>query len=257
MSVVTIRELNSIGRFGNQCFLYVFAKAYAKAHGAELQVPDWVGRKLFVNATETLITPDNAWLRQTENDGATNRPLNRYFGKVDIDLRVYAQHQVYLEYYTRAMAREWLTLKPEWELYSPAQGQKYSAAHYRRGDYVTPEFRDRYCEVSEASYKRAFREFHIPSPVLRVSEEMSQKPDNWPDPQLVWLTDFLVLRDAAHLLRANSSFSWWAATLGHGKVYAPVVNKLVGLQDVQFVEGNYPTTAGIFSNQSDLNLKEE
>ena len=257
--LITIRELNSIGRFGNKCFLYVFSKAYARAHGAQLLVPYWEGCKLFINATEELITDKTPILPQTECDNVTKRPLNRWFGKVDLDIRVFAQSQCYIDYMTRPMCREFLKLKDTWELYSPsAQGKPpYSAMHIRRGDYVTPEFRDRYCEVSEDSYKRAIKEFDIPKPVIRVSEEMSQPPDNWPDPQLAWLPDFLLLRDAAHLLRANSSFSWWASVLGYGKTYSPVVGKLVGLQDVPFIESNSPTTAGVFSNQSDLNLKEE
>lgn len=257
--LITIRELNSIGRSGNQLFLYVFARAYAKAHGATLLVPRWFGQKLFVNATEEMIDENTPKLQATESDSTSKRPLNRYFGKVDIDLRVYAQHQVYLDYYTRTQCREWLKLKPEWELYSPSfQNQPpYSAMHIRRGDYVTPEFCDRYCEVSRASYTRAIKQFGIPKPAVEVSEEMAQVPDNWPDASVSWLKDFLVLRDAAHLLRANSSFSWWAAVLSHGKVYAPVVDKKVGLQDCDFVESNAPTTAGVFANQSDLNLKEE
>lgn len=257
--IITIRELNSIGRFGNKCFLYVFAKAYAKAHGAELLAPDWEGRKLFVNATEELITDKTPSLSQTEMDNVTKRPLNRWFGKVDIDIRCFCQHQFYIDYLTRPMCREFLKLKPEWEVYSPsAQSHApYSAMHIRRGDYVTPQFCDRYCEVSRASYMRAIKQFKIPKPMIEVSEEMALVPDNWPDASVSWLKDFLVLRDAAHLLRANSSFSFWAGVLSHGKVYSPVVDKLVGLQDVLFIEGNHACTAGIFNNQSELHIREE
>ena len=251
MPVITIRELPTMGRRGNQLFLYCFAKGYALHHRCELQVPDWWGRKVFVNAQEPLIT---VHLPQTELDGFSSKRLGYFFGQTGIDINVFGQHQCYLDYYTRTYVREWLKLKPEWERYAPPS--IYSAMHIRRGDYLHTGHRDHYCEISEASYARAIEQFQIPKPVIRVSEETSVMPLDWPDPSLAWLPDFLILRNAAYLLRANSTFSWWAGTLGYGQVYSPFVHTKVGLHDVDFVPGNHENTAGVFPNQSDLNLKE-
>ncbi len=242
-------------RLGNALFIYCFARGYAEHMGAELQVPPWIGQKLFVNATEPPITRNFHW---TELDSLSQLPLGYWFGRTDIAIRAYCQHQVYLDYYTRAKAREWLTLKPEFEAYSTKRLEPaFSAAHVRRGDYVTDPFlRQNYCEVSDESYEKAIEQWNIPEPIYRVQEGARSYLAELEAQGLSFLPDFLLLRDATHLLRANSSFSWWAATLGHGKVYSPLVADKVGLQDIIFIEGNWPVTAGRFKNQSDLHLKE-
>jgi len=238
-------------RAGNAFFIYVFAKGYAEHVGAELQVPPWFGEKIFVNATEPRISRNFHW---TELDSISTLPIGYWFGRTDIAIRAFCQHEVYLDYWTRAKARQWLMLKPEFEAYAPKAEQKpYSAAHVRRGDYLD---NPNYCIVSDESYERAIEQFDIPEPILRVQEGARTPPPELEAQGLGFLSDFLLLRDATHLLRANSSFSWWAGTLGHGKVYSPVVEDKVGLQHVEFVEGNHPCTAGRFKNQSDLWLKE-
>jgi hypothetical protein len=52
------------------------------------------------------------------------------------------------------------------------------------------------------------------------------------------LTDFFIMMNCKTLFRANSSFSWWAATLGTCKVYSPQVGTQTGWVDVPFVAGN-------------------
>lgn len=250
MSVITVRELPTMGRVGNQLFAYCFAKGYALHHRCEFQVPDWWGRRVFINANEPFVT---AHLPQTELEGRSSQQLGYFFGRTDIDINAFAQHQMFLDYYTRAYVREWLKLKPEWERYAPKG--VYSAMHIRRGDYLSEGHRNHYCEISELSYERAIEKFQIPRPVIRVSEETNSLPEGWNHADLSWLPDFLTLRNAAYLIRANSTFSWWAGTLGHGKVYSPFVHTKVGLHDVDFVEGNHENTAGVFPNQSDLSLR--
>jgi len=251
--VITVPFLHK-QRLGNSMFLYCFARGYAEAMGAELQCPDWIGRKLFVNATEPPITQNLHW---TELDSLSKQPLGYFLGATNIALRLYAQHQIFIDYYTRAKAREWLKLKPEFEAYAPKLAEPYSAAHVRRGDISTdPLLRQNYCEVSDESYENAIEKFNIAEPIYRVQEGARTPPPELETQGLGFLPDFLLLRDATHLLRANSSFSVWASWLGNAKTYAPVVEDKVGLQHVEFVEGNHPCTAGRFKNQSDLWLKE-
>jgi hypothetical protein len=184
-------------------------------------------------------------------------PLDYFFGRKDIDLKGYFQHQIFLDFYSRAEAREWLKLKPQFERYAPDIGIEYSAAHIRKGDYVNdPGLSRLYCDISEVSYDSAIDHFEIPKPVFRVCEGWRAPPPELQQQGLGWLPDWLLLRDAAHLLRANSTFSWWAGVLGNGKVYAPFVSDWVGPQDVPFFEGNWPCTAGSFLNQSDLRMRE-
>lgn len=253
MPIITVRNLDKIGRFGNQLFLYVFAKAYARKMRCDFQCPGWIGRTIFENATEPLVTVQ---LPQTESDSRSSKPVGYFFGKTNIDINVFGQHHKYLAAYSRADVRQWLTLKPEFEAYAPQKPAHYSAMHLRRGDYSRPPLDKFYCTVSDESYERAIQQFNIPKPIIRVFEGWRQPIETLERHGIAWLNDFLLLRDADYLLRGNSSFSWWAAALGNGKVFAPVVEDMVGLQHAPFVEGNHPCTAGHFRNQSDLHIRE-
>lgn len=253
MSLITVRDLKSVGRFGNQCFLYCAAKGYARAMKCDLEVGPWIGRDIFVNATEPLPSRE---LPQTVSDADPSQPIGYWFGQREIDIRSYCQHQKYIDMYSRADVREWLKLKPELEAYAPADAV-YSAAHLRKGDYVSdPYLRQRYCEVSEESYDRAAKQFNIPLPLFKVTEGWRPPYAELEKRGLGFLPDWLFLRNASHLLRGNSSFSVFAAWCGHGKVYSPVVGGLAGKHTVPFVEGNHECTAGQFANQSSLHLKE-
>lgn len=219
----------------------------------ELQIPkDWWGRQVFSNVNEP---PIRCHLPQTELDSRSSKPLGYFFGKKNIDLFVYAQHQVYIDFYSRRDVRDWLRFRPRWEEYRPTG--LLSSYHVRRGDYVThPVFSKKYCVVSLKSYERAIEKFNIPAPIRRVQEGLNPPGHLSLTTSFGWMPDFLALRDSQHLLRANSSFSLWAGWLGWGKVYSPVVGNKVGEHDVDFVEGNHENTAGIFPNQSNLYLKE-
>lgn len=254
MPLITIRNLTGIGRAGNQLFLYCFAKGYAQAMGCDLQVPDWWGRRVFVNANEPFPSKE---LPQTESDADSKKPLGYFFGQCDIDINVFAQHQRYLDYYTRKQVREWLRIKPGLDNEVPALTRAgYSAAHLRLGDYVTdPWIIKNYCQISAESYLRAIERFKIPEPVIYVYEGWRKQPIG--SHGLDFFSDFLLLKNAKYLLRANSTFSWWASVLGNTKTYSPLVGSFAGPTDVLFVEGNSPTTAGKFRNQSDLILRDE
>jgi len=75
------------------------------------------------------------------------------------------------------------------------------------------------------------------------------------------LPSFYRLMTAPILFRANSTFSWWAATLGNGRVFAPVIKDLIGLNNqffhhAEFIEGNWPQMTKAPVN-TDLHLREE
>lgn len=260
MSLITISCLGKKGRAGNSFFQWAFAKGYAKAMGADLQTPDWFGRRIFPEAAADPLI--DRVLPKTHCDSVCLQmglPLGYFFGKTDIDLDLYAQHQVFIDFYSRSKVREWFKLFDYLEYFAPSNISEhpYSALHFRRGDYaMDPTFQKLYCTVSDNSYNQAVELFRIPIPIMSIFEGSAPEVLELTRLGVPWLTDWLRLRDAGHLLRSNSTFSWWAGTLGHGNVYSPLVENKIGLQHVPFVEGNWPNTAGIFKNQSDLFLKE-
>ena len=154
--------------------------------------------------------------------------------------------------------------------YSDLQGL-YDVAHLRRDDITDVEYNrshpQGYSIVSKDSYARAFRKFgYAEDEIEWVSDDYTGKwhvgrpargRGGWGYPTgseylpgLVfdWLHDFLKLYFARTIFRANSSFSWWAATLSPtARVFSPVVDKrhvygVDGMEeiDVEFVEGNHP-----------------
>jgi hypothetical protein len=154
--------------------------------------------------------------------------------------------------------------------YSDMQGL-YDVAHLRRDDISDAEYNrthvQGYSVVSIESYRQAFRKFgYSEESIVWVSDDYSGKwhvgrkkrfIGGWEYPtgsqylpaiMFDWLDDFLKLYFARTIFRANSSFSWWAATLSPtAKVFSPVMGQphiygIDGINEitVDFVEGNRP-----------------
>lgn len=139
--------------------------------------------------------------------------------------------------YTRSQVKEWLKFK------KPIVPIHAILCHRRVGDYAAAG----YVVVSEKSYYDAMRKFYLYNfPHEFVTEENSTQGP---------LEDFKRLASCSVLFRGNSSFSWWAATLGNGLVYSPVIEGLKGgkEQDCEFVEGNWPRLANL-AFTTDLHL---
>lgn len=247
-------NLQLMGGFGNQLFQYAFAKAYAEQAGLELCCGPWVGDQIF-NLDHS---PLRDGMQRVEEKQivthATFRGAKMYLGNVEI--RSYFQQQAAL-IYTRQQVRKWFKFKPEvlhklelWLVWPDD-----ICAHRRVGDY--PGYG--YVVPSIASYEFAIHEFHLcfsPDKIVWVTEEKPGQCDHFQG-SLSFLPDFYRLMQANTLLRANSTFSWWAATLGHGRVFSPVIEGLEGgkEQDVRFVEGNHPRFANL-DFVTDLHLPE-
>lgn len=212
------------GRFGNQLFAYAHARARANLEGRELCTPAWVGEELFD-------LPEVSRAQHEQDHG-------------------YHQNKAAM-IYTRKQVKEWFKWKPGVLERLKDVPKPLCAAHVRRGDY---EGLDGYVVVSERSYTGA-RDIYEPESKLEFVSE------NWPRivPGLPgFAADFYRLSQAPVLFRANSSFSWWAATLGNGRVYSPVVAHLPGANqhDCEFVPGNHPCLAAVGDN-TDMHLREE
>jgi hypothetical protein len=228
-ALVQCTALGSFGRFGNQLFQYAFARAYAERYGALLEVPEWIGRRVF-----------------GLDDPYPSRVLPRSmqdcvpWGQVDIDLFGYFQKTECLSILSRDRLRQWFRIRPQWEAKAQLPGKPYIAAHLRRGDYVS-RYSSLYCTVSRNSYIRACEQFELDaSQLVWVSDEW---PRPFCDPELDFMSDFLILKHADVLLRGNSTFSFWAGVLSDGRVFSPLVSGLRGEHDVPFVPGNWPRCA--------------
>lgn len=230
------------GRFGNQLFMYAFARAYAERHGAEFQVDPWIGSRIFELDDPPI----------TRRDLPSRNELTVRDGETDVRFQTYAQRQDCL-IYTRSQVRSWLVIRSEFAAVLDEQVEPWPlAAHRRVGDYVTCG----YPVVSEAAYRNACVEHGLPLSDLRfVTEEAPLRLpafDNWAP----FLPDFHRLMRAGVLLRGNSTFSWWAATLGNpARVFSPVVDGLyAGEHDCVFREDNAARFCSL-DNVTDLALR--
>ena len=209
--IVTVSCLGNHGRFGNQLFQYAFARAYAESIGAELQTPDWNGRYIFKDINETIMT---------EPAGPSTEFPN---GKGNIDLVGYFQHSQHLMLLSKKKVKEWFTLKndidvPHYDL----------VFHKRRGDYLS--FPHVFGVITDSSYEKAAIKYGFdPSQAFVLDDSR--------DPAY-WLNDFVIMMKCTNLFRSNSTFSWWAATLGNCAVYSPIVEDKKRIIEVDFAEGN-------------------
>lgn len=229
--IVQVSSLGKNGRFGNQLFQYCFARTYAERVHARLETPPWVGQRLFGLSDP----PISCVLPQLRESAISGSPADWV---PNVDLEGYFQLRRLMMCGSHREARKWLTFKREWLARFPKVHPEYAACHLRQGDFST-SFRDQYCLINEASYKRAVEKF-VPSncPVI-VIEENAPKPRNGLPEDLQFLPDFLTLMQADILFRANSTFSWWAGELGTCRtVYSPAVGTLTGHRHVEFVLGN-------------------
>lgn len=233
--------LRNLGRFGNQLFRYAFARALCEQNGYELRTEPWVGESIF-----TL-------------DGATHA---RPSGTEDIRIDEYRQAQKDL-IYTRADCRRWFKIKPELEWNLSNFHVRWPHAHFRRGDFAGAG----YPLISRKAVDAAVAEHMFPGELRRnmrplgeylvVSDETPERSNVFIG-ELAFLPDFYRLMRAPVLFRANSSFSYWAAVLGHGRVFSPVITGLAGgveHDNVPYVEGNWPRLAEL-EFVTDLHLKE-
>ncbi len=227
----TVR-LESLGRFGNLLFQVSHALKFCELGGHELRMPEWVGERIFTLDGYKPKRPD---------------------GTEDIVLSGYFQNQESL-IYSRADCRRWFALRPEiqtiaWKFFWPGP-----VVHYRRGDYAAAG----YPLISRKSVRAAMVQIGINETAIEVSDEGPKDTLYFPA-ELSFVPDFLTLMQAPLLFRANSSFSWWAGVLGHGKVFSPVITGLAGgveHDEVPFVEGNHSRLAEL-PGITELHLREK
>jgi hypothetical protein len=250
--MICVSRLGKFGRFGNSLFQYCFAKGYAESKGEPLHVPaDWYARQIFEIDDPAIPAGDMPPCYGFDSIPKTNH----------CDIHGYYQYQDALDFYSAEKTRGWLRLKPRWLKALKGIDTPYTAFHIRRGDYKS--YSHLYCIPTAHSYLKCY-EAHpeVPRFIIYVGDETPVHDQGVPD-AFAFLPDFVCLLRAGCLLRANSSFSWWAATLGGMRVFSPDVGSKTGEQDVPFVEGNHPWFADVRANEpqspgtfTELRLKE-
>lgn len=222
-------NLRMMGRTGNQLFQYAFAKAYCERGGHELRCDPWDGERVFDLGPCVRI-----------KEAFPNRYSEQDYPKDfrgDIELHGYFQSQDAL-IYTRSQVKEWL----QWKSEARGIGVTPCAAHYRCGDYLGYG----YPVVSKKAIASAITAHGLNPEHFRIVSE--ETPSTFRDNLPPWLGDFLILCNSLILFRANSSFSWWAATLAPAQLtFSPLIeNMCSGEHDnVPFVLGNHPRLASL------------
>lgn len=246
---VNISCLGSYGRFGNQLFQYAYARAYAEKCKAILHTPKWVGQEVFQNINDPEI---DSVLPRTEED------VVPYPAVPQVDLVGYFQGSTHLDFLSINYIKSLFQINNNIIniLDKKVPKRPYLACHLRRGDYAT-KYSHVFAVVSEDSYLRKVREIGWEEKdIVWISEEHSFRNDELPE-HLQFLQDFYIMMKAEVLLRANSSFSWWAATLSENQVvYSPRIDGKTGWCDVPFLRGNYPAIIYQPPHHTDLHIRE-
>lgn len=217
------------GRFGNNLFQFCYAKAFCEVNNLELCFQPWIGVAVFENAS------------------ASSPPAN----ECEVELHGYFQNQDSL-IYTRKQARQWLRFNTEARFIYESVQPEPCVCHRRIGDCVNS---NDFPIISEMSYYNQALCLGIDPASITWSTEERPSPGFPPAP---FLPDFIRMMKAATLLRGNSTFSWWAATLGTATVYSPIGlrNGVTTEQDCGFVPGNHPRPVD-FPHTTDLYLRDE
>lgn len=221
-----IRLSEFMGRWGNTIGQWAFGWSIARRLGCRFQCPHWLGEDVF-NIRRTPITPQR--LKECKVDEIPTQP--------DRSIHGYFQYQKAFDCMRASELRKQLTVKTQYAERWVRPRKFYIAAHLRRGDYL--KLRDRYAVVHRCAYERAILAAGYDlADVIWVSDEEPFGTGIYV-PNLAFLYDFLTIQNADVVFRANSTFSFWAAALGKGKVYSPRVSEQVGdLYDATFEPHN-------------------
>jgi len=239
-------QFNLTGRFGNLLFQTAYAFAWCQQSGYDLCLHPWIGEQIFSGLPKVVRpenhTPDLVW-----ND--------RLF-QCQLDL-----------IYTRKQVREWFKLKPEVEkMLVPARFPNRVCLNVRQGQ----DYRDAgLVTLSEKCYANAAIRLGFSPGDCRFETDLN--PITLPAfpgdlrssghcVSAVGLPSFYRLMTAPVLLRANSTFSYWAHVLSENQVvYSPVIRGLPGgvpnVDCQTFLRGNFPAMVDS-PDHSDLYLQE-
>lgn len=220
--------LRLYGRTGNQLFQYAFARKWCERHSFDLLVDMWDGRRVFENTHQAGDIGNRAWQRFNE-DTITDKAG-------DFEFQSYCQQQKCL-IYTQSEARYWFELRSNISqaMASLVPAEDEVLCHYRRGDYAGNGVFS--IPSQDCMRREAQRWGYDPAKVVIVSDDQPRRVSGLMD----WVPDFFRMMSAKVLFRTNSTFSWWAGSLGRGTVYSPNIEAAPGgvEVDVKYELGNH------------------
>jgi hypothetical protein len=219
------------GEFGNQLFQYAFMKLYSEKYGLQLEVHDWIGRKLFGLRDDPVsrILPFILEIEYTRDDLFSVPPLD--LGICDRDSQGYFQNDTRFCAPYKSQFRS--LFKPismvEWVLQPfmnevRKRGKTLVAIHLRRGDAHTqgrsssidiyiewlrglwPTLEDPVLFLASNDIKGVLQDLAEFNPI--TTEQVSL-----PIPGAGFYPDFYVLTQADYLAAGNSTFSFAAGML--------------------------------------------
>jgi len=234
-----------LGRTGNILFQVAYGLAWCDQNGYTLSTWPWFGEKIF-------------------NIPKAVRP-NEHKPDIEWPERMY-QHQNDL-IYTRKQVREWFSFKPEiLEKLKPVKAPEVLLDIRRGQDMIDAGL---VCLGNECYWDACLKHGYgsadisweiFPDSPTRLTEFDGNVNACGLGTTAVSIPAFYRMMTAKVHFRANSTFSWWAATLGNAKVYSPVIKGMPGGKSNQycsnFVNGNHPVMADCPQN-SDLHLAED
>lgn len=264
------------GGLGNRMFEYAFARGYAERHGLQLRRETCILDKIFDIPEDPPADVANAPNRSAEN-------VHEWDGESGVTILGMGQHQRCLDYYSRAKVREWFRLRPNLEELVRDVPSMELVASVRQGDYayacnpmvlIDPQSYVDACDQHGLDKHKIYwlhSELHYRVPQIDVELPWMNLNDHEKGKlpgmgaRLDFLPDLALMMRAKVVLRSNSTFAWWAATLGDARVFCPNLDGIdaaAGLWDemrhpqkVPFVEGNHkPMISGMWFC-TDLNLK--
>ena len=140
---VTVSNLGTRGRFGNQVFQYMFLRCHAKDRGLAVETPDWIGRYLF-GADDPLLADPSAYteVRQTgltlEDCHIANAtedfPFADFNGFFQYRTKYYEPHKPFIRSLFAPSEEVRLQLSEAQKAFDALEGP-VAGVHIRRGDY--------------------------------------------------------------------------------------------------------------------------
>lgn len=243
--VFTLMDPAAGGRFGNQVIAYCFAQSFAQQHGATLEVPENFPLRRVFRLSNPVCNNDKKIVRMPLDYIPTNEEVNKIFDTgMKIDLWGYYQNQKSIDFYSHQWIRENLVFQNWVNNVCNYMHGPYYACHMRRGDYVNQP--ERYCNITDDSFYKVIAHVNNNDGVqlgyILTEENPQRDKDGYCESiGLGWLPDFMCMVNSEILIRSNSTFSLVAGWFHRGlKIYSPLVEERIGLNNINFVEGNWP-----------------
>ena len=229
MTLITMRQLGRVGRFGNSLFQYAFLKTYAKKWGLSVQTAPWVGQTIY-EIDDPPVTV-SLLARHERRDPRTHQqlpPVGREF--VRTDFIGYAQYHTSYYRPDRDYIRQLFRVREKYrqplaDAVAEVRGDAKTLVglHIRRGDYGHAYF-----PRTPLKWFRQWLAKNWPrweQPQLAIATEDRKLVDAFkdygarlmPDRPILdlppYFPDFHLLTQCDVLAASESSFSFFAAML--------------------------------------------